>query len=172
MSFYDHLFCKIFTFSSSPEPLCQFQPILQQNILKENQNCSNVGPCPFPRRDNSNIVCFFFGVYGPTREFFTHMETSPLPVLRLRGQRSNPLHHRRGNFLMCSDKMVYSPHKYIEKQGPLCHRFIEWVGYIHNYDIPWANLFLWLVNCISIFIQMVSVFGFLSVLLENFSFMW
>ena len=24
---------------------------------------------------------FFFGVYRPTREFFTHMETSPLQIL-------------------------------------------------------------------------------------------
>ena len=27
-----------------------------------------------------HIVVCFFGVYRPTREFFTHMETSPLPV--------------------------------------------------------------------------------------------
>ena len=26
------------------------------------------------------LVFFFFGVYHLTREFFTHMETSPLPV--------------------------------------------------------------------------------------------
>ena len=26
-----------------------------------------------------NVVCLLFGVYRPTRELFTHMETSPLP---------------------------------------------------------------------------------------------
>ena len=26
------------------------------------------------------FVCLFFGVYRPTQNFFTHMETSPLPV--------------------------------------------------------------------------------------------
>ena len=29
---------------------------------------------------NSLFVYLLFGVYRPTREFFTHMETSPLPV--------------------------------------------------------------------------------------------
>ena len=28
---------------------------------------------------NGSLICLF-GVYRPTREFFTHMETSPLPV--------------------------------------------------------------------------------------------
>ena len=35
------------------------------------------------QRENTWGVCLFvclFGVYLPTREFFTHMETSPLPV--------------------------------------------------------------------------------------------
>ena len=40
--------------------------------------------CTVHRPPKTNLfVCLFvclFGVYRPTREFFTHMETSPLPV--------------------------------------------------------------------------------------------
>ena len=70
---------------------------------------------------NFSYVCLFVCFWGlwSTREFFTHMETSTLPVLRLRGQRSNPLHHRRVNFLMYSDKMVYSPHIHRNAGYPL-----------------------------------------------------
>ena len=50
--------CKLFTFSSSPEPLAQFQQSLVQSILrpvrvKGNQVCSDEGPHPFTRGDYS-----------------------------------------------------------------------------------------------------------------------
>ena len=46
-----------FTFSSSPEPLSQFQPNLAQSILvKGIKFCSNEGPRPFRRGDNYKIV--------------------------------------------------------------------------------------------------------------------
>ena len=131
MSFYDHLFCKIFTFSSSPEPLCQFQPILQQNILKENQNCSNVGPCPFPRRDNSNIVCFFFWVYGPTREFFTHMETPPLPV---KGCKFNLF----SAHLLWNGASVYNGH--LRGLVTYCRAFGSWAVTVCFYDLGLSRL--------------------------------
>ena len=49
--------CKLFTFSSSPEPLGQFQPNFAQSYLvKGIQICSNEGSCPFSRGDNYEIV--------------------------------------------------------------------------------------------------------------------
>ena len=48
--------CKIFTFSSSPEPLGQFQQNLEYLSLKGIQVYSNEGLCPFSRRDNHKIA--------------------------------------------------------------------------------------------------------------------
>ena len=46
---------KLITFSTSPEPLGQFQPNMPQSIL-EWRVFSNEGPRPFPRGDNCEIV--------------------------------------------------------------------------------------------------------------------
>ena len=58
-------FRKLFIFSSSPEPLGQFQPNLVQSIpwVKRIQDCSNKGPHPFPKgynlRKRENIMTKF-----------------------------------------------------------------------------------------------------------------
>ena len=53
------------------------------------------------------FVCFFFGVNRPTREFFTHIETSPLLV-------------KAANFDQCSKLMA------IEQSGSLaCQTYCD-----------------------------------------------
>ena len=45
-------------------------------ICKEVYN----NPCPYVRNDQTYLFVCLGVFFRPTREFFTHMETSPLPV--------------------------------------------------------------------------------------------
>ena len=54
----------------------EFLKIIDNNIFRD-ESKQWVAPLPF--RFVCLLVCLF-GVYRPTQEFFTHMETSPLPA--------------------------------------------------------------------------------------------
>ena len=67
------------------------------NIARVNHSrCCNITEILWNR-----LFCLFclFGVFRPTREFFTHMETSPLPVKGCRDRGLNPdLPHTRQTY--------------------------------------------------------------------------
>ena len=66
-------------------PVCQHVTIFYPQyllVLKNMQYCRLQYPCVDTATCTWLVVGLLDGVYRPTREFFTHMETSPLPVKR------------------------------------------------------------------------------------------
>ena len=66
---------KIHPFKGSTLSIYKIQKIIIDGLRRRMLNC-----CP-PKNCYSLRFCFcLFGVYRPTREFFTHIQKSPLPV--------------------------------------------------------------------------------------------